>query len=337
MTAALDRLRELRDPAGSSLAVVVPVFNSEETIGRLVDRLVEVLEPHVGRLEIVLVDDGSTDGSHEVALEAYRKRPEVVVYVRLAKNFGEHSAVMCGLRNVSAEAAVIVDDDFQNPPEEILKLVDKLQEGYDVVYSAYSDKRHSWIRNAGSRFNDLVATRLLRKPKNLYLSSFKALNRFLIDAVVEYDGPYPYIDGLILRSTSAIASQICEHQAREVGRSNYTPRRLIRLWLNMFTSFSVVPLRLASYLGLIMSAAGVLLAGFFVVSWKVGGILGSGTIPPGWASLIVSVTLFGGIQLCVLGMIGEYVGRIFLTQNRSPQFVVRNVYRAEGFEGSTDV
>lgn len=320
----------------SSLSIVIPVYNSEATIGRLVDAVVETLARHFTRLEIVLVNDGSIDQSHRHARDAQRRHTGIVRYIQLARNFGEHNAVMCGLRYVTGDCAVIIDDDFQNPPAEILKLVNKLREGYDVVYSYYEQKRHYLFRNLGSRFNDRVATKLLRKPKGLYLSSFKAINRFLVRSILEYTGPYPYIDGLILRSTTSIGRQLCEHHEREAGRSNYTLQRLIRLWLNMFTSFSVVPLRLASIMGFAMSFLGLGLAVLFVLSWLKGGIFFQQTIPPGWGSLIVCVTVFAGIQLMVLGMIGEYLGRLTLTQNRSPQYIVRQTYGVEPARNKND-
>jgi undecaprenyl-phosphate 4-deoxy-4-formamido-L-arabinose transferase len=205
-------------------------------------------------------------------------------------------------------------------------MVEKLREGYDVVYSYYEAKKHHWFRNLGSWFNDRIATWLLKKPKGLYLSSFKVMNGFLARTIIEYDGPYPYIDGLILRSTNSIAKVACRHEDRRAGRSNYTLQRLVLLWLNMFTSFSVVPLRVGAFLGMFMSVIGLLLAVFFALSWTYGGILFQQTIPPGWGSTIVVITVFSGVQLCVLGMIGEYLGRMFLTGNRQPQFVARETY-----------
>lgn len=311
------------------VSVLIPVYNSQSTIGRLVDVVAETLSPHFRELEVVLVNDGSPDDSHSVILQAIERHPGLITYVRLARNFGEHNAVMCGLRHVTGDCVVIIDDDFQNPPDQILVLVEKLREGYDVVFSYYENKRHSWFRNLGSSFNDLVATWMLRKPRGLYLSSFKALNRFLIDAVTVYDGPYPYLDGLVLRSTSSIGQVLCDHREREEGESNYTLARLLRLWLNMFTGFSILPLRVASFLGFMMSAVGFTMALFFIVSWAVGGILKSDTIPPGWASLIVSITIFAGLQLSVLGVLGEYLGRVFQVLNRAPQFVVREVYASQ--------
>jgi glycosyltransferase involved in cell wall biosynthesis len=322
-------------PEFRRISVLIPVFNSQGTIGKLVDEVVATLHGRYPELEIVLVNDGSIDDSHRVLCETVDRHPETVRYIKLARNFGEHNAVMCGLHYVSGDCVAIIDDDFQNPPDQIIRLMDKLQEGYDVVYSYYAKKRHSWFRNVGSSFNDWVATRLLNKPRGLYLSSFKVLNRFLIDAVIKYQGPYPYLDGLILRSTSSIGQQLCEHSKRAEGESNYTLARLLRLWLNMFTGFSIVPLRLASILGLIMSTVGFALALLFIYSWMVGGIFRKGAFPPGWASLIVCITIFAGLQLSVLGTIGEYLGRVFQTLNRAPQFVVRETRPSGLHEDST--
>ncbi len=316
----------VRLSAISKLTVLVPVYNSEATLGRLVDVVVETLGSRYEQLEIVLVNDGSKDGSHREALAACRRHSEIVKYVRLARNFGEHNAVMCGLHHVTGDCVAIIDDDFQNPVIEISVLVDKLAEGYDVVYSYYAEKRHDWFRNLGSRFNGLVATMLLPVPRGLYLSSFKVMSSFLVGIVTDYQGPYPYLDGLILRSTDAIASVEVRHAERAEGRSGYTLRRLLHLWLNMFTGFSVHPLRIASLIGAVMALVGLLMAAFFVTSWMFGGILSDRPIPPGWASLIVSITLFAGIQLLVLGVFGEYLGRSFLTQNRTPQFIVRETF-----------
>lgn len=310
------------------LSIIIPVFNSEATIVDLVRACTDELLKNFPSLEFVLVNDGSRDNSDQVIQELFNTDIDCdILYLNLARNFGEHNAVMCGLKNCRGETAVIIDDDFQNPPGEISKLANRIGEGYDVVYSYYEKKRHSALRNIGSKFNDWVASLILSKPSGMYLSSFKAINRFLINEICEYQGPYPYIDGLILRTTRRIGTQRCEHNSRDQGESNYTFAKLVSLWSNMFTSFSILPLRLASYLGLIMSLAGFSLALFFIVSWTLGGILTEG-IPKGWASLIVSITIFSGIQLLVLGMAGEYIGRIFMTQNKQPQFIVRAITRS---------
>ncbi len=319
-------------PTISRLSVMMPVYNSERTVGLLVDALVETLAPRYTTLEVILVNDGSKDDSDTQARQAHQRHPHIVKYLRLARNFGEHNAVMCGLRHMTGDCVAIIDDDFQNPVNEIPLLVTELCRGFDVVYSRYPKKQHHWLRNVGSWFNGWVASKLLSVPRGVYLSSFKVMRASLVRTVLKYEGPFPYLDGLIFRSTDSISTVEVRHAARQEGRSNYTLRRLVRLWLNMFTGFSIVPLRVASMLGIVMSVAGVLMAAFFVVSALTGGILSQQAIPPGWASLIVSVTLFSGIQLCVLGMAGEYIGRVFMTQNRTPQYVVAEQLGIENVE-----
>ena len=200
----------------------------------------------------------------------------------------------------------------------MLELIDELKQGYDVVFSYYALKQHAWYRNLGSRFNNLVASILLDKPRELYLSSFKALNRFVVQEIIQYDGPYPYIDGLVLRVTRNYSRVLVEHDARQEGKSGYTLRKLVSLWLNMFTSFSVLPLRLASCAGFVCSLLGLGFALYLVIAKIL-----SPDEPAGWASVIVSIFIIGGVQLFALGMIGEYLGRLFLKQNGRPQFVVR--------------
>lgn len=220
------------------LSVVVPVYNGARTVGPLVERLHEHLASRY-ELEVVLVNDGSPDDDSADVCRGLALRLPWVRFVDLARNFGEHNAVMAGLNHCSGDAAVIMDDDFQNPPAEVVKLVERLDEGYDVVFSRYEEKKHHPLRNLGSRFNDAVANLVLDKHSDLYLSSFKALNRFLIDEIIRYPGPYPYVDGLILRTTRHYATQTVEHVERQHGRSGYTARKLVRLWLAMFTNFSV--------------------------------------------------------------------------------------------------
>jgi undecaprenyl-phosphate 4-deoxy-4-formamido-L-arabinose transferase len=309
--------RNTAAPGVFRVSIVIPVYNGARTIGPLVDRLREEL---AGRhdLEVVLVNDGSADDSAGVCSALAERWPALVRFVDLAKNFGEHNAVMAGLVHTSGDCAVIMDDDFQNPPSEVAKLVEKLREGYDVVFSRYASKRHSTFRNLGSRFHNLVASVMLGKPRALYLSSFKAINALVIDAVTRYDGPYPYLDGLIFNATRRYATVEVQHDSRREGSSNYTLRRLVRLWLNMFTNFSILPLRLASLLGFVFAAVGLVIAVVTVLEK-----LANPDLPAGWASLMCVLLIVAGVQLFSLGMIGEYVGRLFLKVNGTPQFVVR--------------
>jgi len=301
---------------GIRLSIVIPVYGGEKTIGRLV-RTLTASFGHLYRLEIVLVNDGSPDDSAGVCRALARELP-AVKFLNLSRNFSEHNAVMAGLNHVTGDYVVIMDDDFQNPPEEVVKLVNEIDRGYDVVFSWYEEKKHHFLRNVGSAFNNLVASLLIGKPRHLYLSSFKAISRFVVGELVKYDGPYPYIDGLILRFTRNYSRVQVRHDPREDGKSGYTIRKLAALWLNMFTNFSILPLRLASMMGLVFSAIGLVIAVAFAVEKLV-----NPYVPTGWASLIVSLFLIGGAQLFALGMIGEYLGRLFLKDNGSPQFVVK--------------
>jgi undecaprenyl-phosphate 4-deoxy-4-formamido-L-arabinose transferase len=301
------------------ISVVIPVYNGARTIGPLVGRLHDALGGRT--LQIVLVDDGSEDASDEACRALSAHYAGVVTYVKLGRNFGEHNAVMAGLWHARGDYTVIMDDDFQNPPEEVGRLVDHaLSHGYDVVYTHSPVKHHHWMRNLGSRLNDRVANFMLDKPRHLYLSSFKCLNRFLVDQVLMYRGPYPYIDGLVLRCTRNIGALEVGHAPRREGRSNYTPRKLLRLWLNMFVNFSVMPLRVSTVVGLACSLLGLALG----VEALVERLVRPG-VPAGWASVLVPIVLFSGVQLVMLGLLGEYLGRLFLTENQTPQFVVREV------------
>jgi glycosyltransferase involved in cell wall biosynthesis len=303
-----------------ALSVVIPVYNGAQTIGELVAALAGLAVP--GGHEIVLVNDCSPDNSLEVCrdLVAHAKVP--MTLVNLSRNFGEHNAVMAGLRQARGAHIITMDDDLQNPPSEVLRLLEHAQRsGEEVVYADYASKEHALWRNLGSRFTNRVADWLLDKPKGLYLSSFRCLSAFIAEQVTRYEGPFPYVDGLILQVTQSIGRLEVRHLPRAHGRSNYTLRRLVRLWLSMFVNFSVMPLRLATVTGFALS-----LIGLFGALWVVGEALLMKT-PPGWASLTVAVLLLSGVQLMMLGLIGEYLGRLYLTANRKPQSVIKEVMR----------
>ncbi|MBN8215785.1 MAG: glycosyltransferase family 2 protein [Spirochaetes bacterium] len=300
------------------LSVVIPVYGGEKTIARVVERVLRDLRTL--RPEVVLVNDASPDGSHTVCLALWKRGRGRVKYLRLAKNSGEHNAVLAGLRACTGDRVLILDDDDQNEPADVHRMLARLEaEDLDVVFGHYAKKRHALWRNLGSAFNDLVANWMLGKPRDLYLCSFKVMNRFLVDELIKYEGPFPYIDGLILRSTRRVASVAVAHHARAEGKSSYTLTKLLRLWLAMFTNFSIVPLRVATVAGWLLAALAFLSGSLMAVmrlrdAWEV----------PGWTSLFVAVSFFSGVQLISLGLLGEYLGRLFLTANRHPQAAVRD-------------
>lgn len=304
-----------------ALSVVVPVYNGAATVGGLVDAL-RALEI-AGGLEIVLVVDGSPDNSLDVCKKLAAAPGAPVVVVSLSRNFGEHNAVMAGLARARGAYAITMDDDLQNPPGEVRRLFECARDGgYDAVYTYYAEKQHEAWRNLGSRFTNWCADRLIDKPPGLYLSSFRCISAFVRERIVaSYEGPYPYVDGLVFQVTQNVGRLQVEHLARIEGRSNYTLRRLLRLWLSMFLNFSVMPLRLATLFGLGFGALGAVGAGVVIVE----AIL-SDKPPQGWASLMVAVLVLAGVQLVLVGLIGEYLGRMFLAVNRKPQYLVREVF-----------
>ena len=299
------------------LSIVIPVFNSERTIGHLCDTLIG-LYAHNYRLDIILVNDGSRDSSDVVCRNLQGHYPDSITYLKLAKNFGEHNAVMAGLNHAAGEYCVVMDDDFQNPPSEVGKLVEELSRGYDVVYAQYDRKRDAWHRNLGSRFNNTMAGMILKKPKGLYLSSFKALNRFLVKEIVKHAEPEPYIDGIILRITDSIGAVRIEHAERESSRSGYTLSKLIGLWGNMVMSYSMVPLRLIGMAGLLLIVVGAVYGAI-----KAYDDVGTQARLSNYESLMFANVVFRGMILLAISIVGEYIGRLYLSSSRDPQFVVR--------------
>jgi undecaprenyl-phosphate 4-deoxy-4-formamido-L-arabinose transferase len=300
------------------VAVVVPVFEGAATLAGVVAEVRAAFRDRA--LQIVLVDDGSTDGSAEVCARLASEDPETITCVRLSRNFGEHSAVLAGLRYARGEVALVLDDDGQNPPAEGRRLVDELlRTGLDVVYGRYRVKRHSPWRNLGSRFHDAVANRLLGKPRGLYLSSFKAMNRFVVDQLVRAKSGRPYLDGLILRVTRRLGQLEVEH--RGGPPSSYTFGKLAGLWLDMIVGSSLAPLRAAAVLG--FATAGATLP--LMVATVVDKLFVNPDVTVGVPTVLLTIVFFAGVQLVILGTLGEYLGRLFLDQGGAPQSVVRSV------------
>jgi glycosyltransferase involved in cell wall biosynthesis len=302
------------------VSVIIPVYRGAATVGKLADVLVGEMGPRYD-LEIIFVNDGSPDNSEAACIEVYKKYPQSVKFYSLARNFSEYNAVMAGLNNARGDYAVIMDDDFQNPVSEAIKLIDHIAANdFDVVYSYYPEKKHSLYRNLGSKFNNWAANLMLDKPKDLYLSSFKALNRFLINEIIKYDGSAPNLDGLIMRTTNHIGKLEVLHEERAEGESGYTFKKLFATWVNTFISFSIMPLRIMTFAGFIFAILAFLL-GLEIILEKI--FNWNPLMPHGYAMLAVLISFFSGVQLIAIGLAGEYIGRIFLAQNKKPQYVVR--------------
>ena len=301
------------------ISIVIPVYNAERTIEPLGERLIELYAARC-ELELVLVNDASADGSDAACRRLRARHPGRITYLRLSRNFGEHNALMAGLHHAQGDWCITMDDDFQNPPEEVAVFLDALREDVDVIYADYADRADGWFRAIGSRVNDWLAVKALKKPRGLYLSSFRAINRFLVDEIKRYTGAEPYLDAIILRTTRAIGRITVRHAERRSGRSGYSFRRLVALSTTMFIAFSLYPIRLIGFVGVLL----LLLGSYQLLedTWLTVHPPPAG--PPndinGLSALIV---FFRGLQLFVTGILGEYVGRLYLKSGNEPQFIVR--------------
>jgi len=308
--------------SGPALSFVFPLYNSASTITAVV-REIEGLAVEGGH-EIILVNDGSSDATSEVGRELVRTARVPVTLVEHARNFGEHNAVLTGWRHARGAHVVNLDDDGQNPPAEAVRLWQHAKSaGLDVVFGHYEVKQHSPWRNAGSWFTNRITDWALDKPPGFYLSSFRCVSAFVAQQAAGYAGPYPYIDGLLLQITQRIGSIEVRHMARQTGSSGYTLRSLLRLWLSSWVNFSVLPLRFATVVGIVVALVG--LGAFGVVVYL---RLTNAGPEYGWGWLMSALLIFSGVQLVMLGLIGEYLGRMFLTVNQRPQAVVREVRKS---------
>lgn len=305
----------------SMISYVIPCYRSENMIGDVVGRIDETQKSHSEyEYEIILVNDSSPDNTF-VVLKELAATHDNITAIDMTRNFGQHAALMAGFHFCKGDIVICLDDDGQTPPEEAFKLVDKLNEGYDVVYARYSHKEHSSFRNFGSRVNSIMTEQMLDKPKELYVSSFFAARRLIIDEVLRYKNSYPYVIGLVLRSTKRICNVEVHHEARKEGESGYSLKKLLGLWMNGFTSFSVKPLRIATYTGVGTAIAGILIL-IYVIIKK---LSHDPNTPVGWASTMAVLLFMGGMILLVLGMIGEYIGRMYICMNSAPQYIIREV------------
>lgn len=301
------------------LSFVIPCYRSDETLRQVVEEIADTVatRPEYD-YEVILVNDNPPDATWDLIQEIHRENPRVHG-VCMAKNFGQHSALMAGYRHVTGDLVISLDDDGQNPPREMFRLIDAVTPEVDVVHAIYPTKQHSLFRNFGSKVNDWMTCWLLNKPKGLYLASYFLAKRFVIDEVCRYQGPFPYVDGLVLRSTARMINVEVDHQPRQSGSSGYTLGKLLALWMNGFTAFSVKPLRLSTLAGMAFSAFGFIMAVILVVQ-KI--LLGS-NIDAGWSSVMCLLLIIGGLMLAALGVAGEYIGRIYLSQCQTPQYVVK--------------
>ena len=318
----LEGSKEVKDR--ETVSFVIPCYRSEKTVGGVVDEIKDTMNTlSEYDYEIILVNDSSPDNTMG-AIRSLCAENDFITGVDLAKNFGQHAALMAGMRLSKGDIVVCLDDDGQTPANEVGKLLGKLKEGYDVCYASYGHKQHNGFRNFGSKVNELMTRIMLGKPKELYVSSYFAVKRFVVDDMLRYEQPFSYVIGLVLRSTKNITNVEVNHRAREVGHSGYTLRKLFGLWFNGFTAFSIKPLRIATFIGCVCACTGFLY-GFYTIIKKLVLV----DVEAGFSATMSVMVFIGGMLMLMLGMIGEYVGRIYLCINNTPQYVIREVIRKE--------
>ena len=309
-----------------SISIIIPTYKGVKTLQDLVDDIILTFKDH--QIEIIIVNDCSPDNStHQNCLNLFDKYPDKISYIKLSKNFGEHNAVMAGLRYCEGDLAIIMDDDYQNLPSEALKLVEfTLESEHDVVFAKYKIKKDSFTRNLMSKVANVSAQLLINKPKEIYFSSFKAIKRTLIKEIIKYQGPFPYIDGLILAKTENIGSIEVIHSIREKSKSSYNLYKLAKLYGNLVTNFSTVPIHLFSILGLVIT----LISFLFIVGILIEKIVNP-SVPLGYSTLVTIIFFFSGIQILFLGLIGEYVGKILRNVNKEEQYIVDFVKKRNSY------
>lgn len=304
------------------ISFVIPCYNSTHTIGKVIQEIKEVMNGSMSKYayEIILVNDGSPDGTTYDAILEIVKKEKHIKGINLARNFGQASAVMAALNQATGDYVVCGDDDGQTPFNELNKLFEKIEEGYDLVEARYAIReKRSFFRKLGTVMNEKMATWLIAKPKGLELTSYWVTRRFVVDQMINYPNPFPYLGGLMLRATQNACNVNVTHRERMLGKSGYNLKKLIGLWLNGFTSFSIKPLRLATLVGSI-AAAGGFIYGFSIIVMKLAGA----SINAGYSSIMAVNLFMFGVLLCFMGLIGEYVGRIYISLNNAPQFVVKD-------------
>ena len=313
------------------ISFVIPCYRSQHTIGSVVDEIKDKMTTiNDYEYEIILVNDCSPDDTMNTINELVRVNDNIVG-IDFARNFGQHSALMAGLRESKGDIVICLDDDGQTPANECDKLIDALEAGADVAYAKYEHKKHSLFRNFGSSVNEKMARIMLDKPKELYVSSYFAARRYIVNDMIRYENSYPYVIGLVLRATRNIVNVSVNHRSREVGTSGYTLSKLLGLWMNGFTSFSVKPLRIATVIGCASAVLGFVY-GIIVIIQKI--VLPDRVI--GFSSLMSVLLFFGGMIMIMLGLVGEYVGRIYICMNNSPQYVIKKIVRNESATGKND-
>ena len=305
--------------------VVIPCYNSSASIEQVVQRTEKTIkEDNRYDYEIICVNDYSPDNTLDVLRKIASLNTKVKV-ISLSRNFGQHGALMAGFHYITGDIVLCLDDDGETPPEMMFKLIDKLvDEEYDLVSARYQHATRGVVRELGSKLSFAMSHFLVGRPKDVELNSFYTFRSYIIKEVIKYNNPYPFVHGLILRVTKNMTNVDIERDKRISGESGYSMKKLIGLWMNGFTAFSEKPLRLATYLGGISSAAGFIAAIVVLIKKII-----NPDMPVGYASTIILMLVLFGIVMLILGLLGEYIGRMYISINNAPQFVVKEELNVE--------
>ena len=301
------------------ISFIIPCYNSELFIENTINELKKAINKDFKeyKTEIILINDSSKDKTIN-KIEMIAQKNANIIAIDMAKNFGQHGAIFAGLSHAKGDIIVCLDDDGQTPANEVDKLLSALEEGADAVYARYGNKKHSLFRNFGSRVNDMMTRIMLGKPKELFISSYFGVKRFVVEDMVRYQNSYPYVIGLVLRATKNIVNVDVTHREREEGRSGYTLKKLLGLWFNGFTAFSVTPLRIATVIGVFCAVLGFAYGLYLFIRRLV-----DPNMVMGFSSIMCTILFVGGMLMIMLGLVGEYIGRIYICLNNSPQYVIR--------------
>jgi glycosyltransferase involved in cell wall biosynthesis len=304
------------DSNSMEFSIVIPILNEQDNIPVLHNRLTSVMQGLGKDYEIIYVDDGSSDNSYQLLVDLHGKDNHIKI-IRLTRNFGQHPAILAGFKITKGRTVITIDADLQNPPEEIPKLIDKLNEGYDIVFGVFMKRKHNLFRRAGSQFAKWVLTRVI-PVETTSLSGFRALRSYTVDHLKLLNETSKFLDALLCWMGYRVGTVEVAHDERLSGKTKYTPLKLISLWLDMVISFTDVPLRIAMLLGTVFGIIGLLMAivyfiCFFVYRFTV----------PGFTTTIILITIFAGVQLLCLGIIGEYIGRMNIQTKKRPDYIIR--------------
>jgi glycosyltransferase involved in cell wall biosynthesis len=299
------------------ISIVIPIYNSRESLPELHRQIAEALQGVA--FDLILVNDGSSDDSWSVVRNLCKANPNVIG-INLRRNSGQDNAIMAGLSHAEGDYIVIMDDDLQHSPRDIKKLYETCRQGYDVCFAHFQKKKQRFWKNLGSWLNGKIAVVLLRKPPHIYMSPFQIIRKDVVKEILNYKGPYPYIQGLVFQITDNVTQIPVEHHERPSGKGHFDLIRSASVFIKHVTSFSVVPLRVSSVIGFTVALLGFCLSIYYFVSYFI-----LRNVVEGWTTLILTILVLGGLILMSIGLIGEYLGRLYLSMNDKPQYSISEV------------